>query len=62
MMGAHPSQCLQVDHTSDLMARPLPAGKLRRYQSGDSFSYAIPGPAFTDFSGPGGEEARKGAP
>ena len=45
---------------SDLRLRPEPSGPTRRFQSGDSFSYAIPGPVFTDFSGPGGEEARKG--
>ena len=50
----------KVGDATDPRWQPEPPGPARRLQPGDSFSYATPGPEHMDFSGPGGEEARKG--
>lgn len=51
----------QVGELSDERWRPPPPGVgSRHFQAGQAFRYALPGPTFADFSGPGGEAAKKG--
>ena len=51
----------QVGDSSDAgwRAPPADAGS-HRFTSGQGFRYALPGPSFADFNGPGGQTAKAG--